>query len=159
MSRVYNIRSMAKGNEAMRGDASTAPDNPGYLRIEEERGPKAHALSYNTTTMQMLVFSSSHHSMELGQNQSGSASSEQPGSGCIMSNKPRMMQMTALSTFDNYGARNGPNTSSPLRSGPSNRERTDNQTKPSTGPIGPMVLVRPVLRLVRSSVLILLNTY
>ena len=143
----------------MRGDASAAPDNPGILRIREERGHEACAPSYNTMMMQMLVSSLFCRSMELGQNQSGSASSEQPGSGCIMSNKPRMMQMTALSTFDNYGARNGPNTSSPLRSGPSNRERTDNQTKPSTGPIGPMVPVRPVLRLVRSSVLILLNTY
>ena len=76
MSGSIKTRSMAKGNEAARGDTSAAPDNPGYLRIEEERGHKARALSYNTTMTQMLVLSSSRHSMELGQNQSGSASSE-----------------------------------------------------------------------------------
>ena len=94
----------------MRGNASAAPDNPGSLRIREERGHEARALSNNTMTMQMLVSSSSHHSIERGQNQSGSASSERPVNGRTMSNKARMMQTTALSTFDDYGAGNNPNT-------------------------------------------------
>ena len=103
-------RSMAKGNEATRGNTSAAPDNSGNLKIEEERGHKAHALSYNTTIMQMLTSSLSHCSIEWGQNQSGSASSEQPGSGHTTSNKARMMQTTASSTFDDYRAGNGPGT-------------------------------------------------
>ena len=62
--------------------------------------------------MQMLTSSSSsHRSIEQGQNQSGSASSERPGSRCTTSNEARMMQTTASSTFDDYGAGNGPNTS------------------------------------------------
>ena len=64
MSGYYNTRSMAKGNKAMRGNTSTAPDNPGNSRIREERGHKAHALSYNTTIMQMLTSSLSHCSIE-----------------------------------------------------------------------------------------------
>ena len=48
---------------------------------------------------------------------------------------------------------------SALRSGPSNRERTNDRTKPLTSPIGLTVPVQPVLQLVRSSVLIPLNTY
>ena len=51
-------------------------------------------LQNNTMTTQKLVSSLSHCSMELGQNKSGSASSEQPGSGCMMSNEARMMQTT-----------------------------------------------------------------
>ena len=50
MSGVYNTRSMAKGNEAVRGDASATPDNPGYSRIREERGHEARVPSNNTTT-------------------------------------------------------------------------------------------------------------
>ena len=94
MSGCYNTRSMAKGNESMRGDASAAPENPGILRKKEERGHKAHARLNNTMTTQKLVSSLSHCSMELGQNKSGSASSERPGSGCMMSNEARMMQTT-----------------------------------------------------------------
>ena len=75
MSGSIKTRSMAKGNEATRGDTSAAPDNPGNSRIEEERGLEAHAPSYNTTMTQMLTSSSFRCSMELGQNQSGSASS------------------------------------------------------------------------------------
>ena len=111
MSGSIKNRSMAKGNEATRGDASAAPDNPGNSRIREERGHEARALSNNTTTTQMLMSSSSHRSIERGQNQSGSASSERPGSRCMTSNEARTMQTTASSTFDNYGAGNGPNTS------------------------------------------------
>ena len=111
MSGSIKTRSMAKGNEAARGDTSTTPDNPGNLRIRKERGHEARALSNNTTTTQMLVSSSSHRSIERGQNQSGSASSERPGSRCTMSNEARMMQRIASSTFDDYGAGNGPNTS------------------------------------------------
>ena len=110
MSGCYNTRSMAKGNEAMRGDASATPDNPGYSRIKEERGHKACAPSNNTMMMQKLALSLSHSSIEQGQNQSHSASSEQPGSGHTMSNEARMMQTTASSTFDDYRAGNGPNT-------------------------------------------------
>ena len=102
---------MAKGNEAARGNASAAPDNPGNSRIREERGHEARALSYNTMTTQTLASSSSHRSIERGQNQSGSASSERPGSHCTTSNEARTMQTTASSTFDNYGPGNGPNTS------------------------------------------------
>ena len=76
MSGSIKTRSMAKGNEAMRGDRSAAPDNPGNSRIREERGHEACALSNNTTTTQMLASLSSHRSIERGQNQSGSASSE-----------------------------------------------------------------------------------
>ena len=43
---------MAKGNKAARGDTSATPDNPGNLRIREERGHEARAPSNNTTTMQ-----------------------------------------------------------------------------------------------------------
>ena len=111
MSGSIKTRSIAKGNEATRGDTSAAPDNPGNLRIREERGHKACALSYNTTTMQMFASSSSHRSMELGQNQSSSALSEQPWHGRTTSNEPRMMQTTALLMFDDYGAGNSPNTS------------------------------------------------
>ena len=73
---------MAKGNEAMRDDASATPDNPGYSRIREERGHKACDPLYNTTMTQMLASSSSRRSIERGQNQSGSALSERPGSHC-----------------------------------------------------------------------------
>ena len=104
MSGVYKTRSMAKGNEATRGDASATPDNPKYSRIEEEKGHEACALSYNTTTTQILASSSSRCSIERGQNQSGSASSERPGSRCTTSNEARTMQTTASSTFDDYGA-------------------------------------------------------
>ena len=100
MSGVYETRSMAKGNETTRGNASATPDNPGNSRIREERGHKAHAPSHNRMTMQMLASSSSPRSMELGQNQSSSASSERPGSRCTMSNEARMMQMTASSMSD-----------------------------------------------------------
>ena len=96
MSRVYNIRSMAKGNKAARGNTSAAPDNPGNSRIREEWGHEARAPSNNTTMMQKLALSSSHRSIEQGQNQTGSASSERPGNGCTMSNEARMMQMTIL---------------------------------------------------------------
>ena len=125
MSGVYNTRSMAKGNEATRGDASAAPDNPGNSRIEEERGHEAHATSHNRTMTQMLTSSLSHRSMELGQNQSGSASPEQPGSGHMMSNEARMMQTAASSTFDNYGARNSPGPSGTS----SNDPMTPNDTR------------------------------
>ena len=57
MSGVYKIRSMAKGNEATRGDASATPDNPGNSRIREERGHEACALSNNTTMTQIFVSS------------------------------------------------------------------------------------------------------
>ena len=76
MSGVHKTRSMAKGNKTTRGNASATPDNPGNLRMREERGHEAHALSYNTPTMQTLALLSSHRSMELGQNWSGSALSE-----------------------------------------------------------------------------------
>ena len=76
MSGCYNTRSMAKGNEVTRGDASATPDNPENLRIREERGHEARALSYNTMTMQTLTSLLSHRSIERGQNQSGSGSSE-----------------------------------------------------------------------------------
>ena len=46
---------MAKGNEAMRGDTSAAPDNPGNSKIREERGHEARALSYNTMMMKTLL--------------------------------------------------------------------------------------------------------
>src|SRR5271154_3901365 len=111
MSGVYNTRSMAKGNEAARSDASAAPDNPGNSRIREERGHEACALSNNTTTTQTFASSSTHRSIERGQNQTGSASSELPGNGRTTSNEARTMQTTASSTFDDYGAGNGPNTS------------------------------------------------
>ena len=68
--------------------------------------------------MQMLVSSLSRRSMEQGQNQSGSASSEQSGSGRTMSNEARMMQTTALLTFNDYGAGNGLNTSGTSSSNP-----------------------------------------
>ena len=55
MSGSIKTRSMAKGNEAARGDASTAPDNPGNSRIREERGHEACALSYNTTMTQIVA--------------------------------------------------------------------------------------------------------
>ena len=58
MSGSIKTRSMAKGNEATRGNTSAAPDNPGNSRIREERGHEAHALSYNTMMMQMLTLSS-----------------------------------------------------------------------------------------------------
>ena len=118
MSGYIKTRSMAKGNEAARGDTSTTPDNPGNLRIREERGHKARALSNNTTTTQMLALSSSHCSIERGQNQTGSASSERPGSCCTTSNEARTMQRTASSTFDDYGAGNGPNISGTSSSNP-----------------------------------------
>ena len=111
MSGVYKTRSMAKGNEATRGDTSATPDNPGNSRIREERGHEARAPSNNTTTLQMLALSSSHCSIEQGQNQSGSASSEQPGSHRTTSNKARTMQMTASLTLDDYRAGNSPGTS------------------------------------------------
>ena len=121
MSGYIKTRSRTKGNETMRGDASATPDNPGNSRIREERGHEARAPSNNTTTTQKLASSSFHCSMELGQNQYGSASlerpgsvptsSEQPGNGRTMPNDARAMQTTASSTFDNYGAGNGPNTS------------------------------------------------
>ena len=121
MSGYIKTRSRTKGNETTRGDASAAPDNPGISGIREERGHKARALSNNTTTTQMLVSSSFHRSMELGQNQYGSASlerpgsvptsSERPGNGHTTPNVARAMQTTASSTFDDYGAGNGPNTS------------------------------------------------
>ena len=118
MSGYIKTRSMAKGNKATRGDASAAPDNPKYLRIEEERGHEARALSNNTMTMQILMSSSSHHSIERGQNQSGSALSERPGSGHTTSNEARMMQMIASSTFDDNRAGNGPGTSGTSSSDP-----------------------------------------
>ena len=121
MSGSIKNRSMAKGNEATRGDASAAPDNPGNLRIREERGHEARAPSNNTTTTQKHTSSSFHHSMELGQNQYGSASLERPGSvptssewpwnSRTMPNVARAMQTTASSMFDDYGAGNGPSTS------------------------------------------------
>ena len=134
MPGCYNTRYMAKCNEATRGNASTSPDSPGNSRMKEERGHEAHARSYNTTTMQKLVSSSSHHSMELWQNQSGSALSEWPGSGHMTSNKARMMQMTALSMSDNYGAGNGPGTSGTLSNVPttSNDARMVQTAAPSS---------------------------
>ena len=111
MSGSIKTRSRTKGNKTTRGDASAAPDNPGNSRIREERGHKAHALSNNTTTTQMLVSSSTHRSIERGQNETGSASSERPGNGRTTSTEARTMQTTASSTFDDYGAGNGPNTS------------------------------------------------
>ena len=109
---------MAKGNEATRGDTSATPNNPKYLRIEEERGHEACALSNNTMTTQILASSLSHRSIERGQNQSGSVSSEWPGSGCTSSNKARAMQRTASSMFDDYRAGNGPGTSGASSSDP-----------------------------------------
>ena len=111
MSGSIKTRSRTKGNETTRGDASAAPDDPGISGIREERGHEARALSNNTTTTQMLASSLTHRSIEWGQNQSGSALSERPGSRCMTSNEARTMQTTASSTFDNYGAGNGPNTS------------------------------------------------
>ena len=121
MSGYIKTRSRTKGNETTRGDASAAPDNPGISGLREERGHEARALSNNTTTMQMLASSSFHCSMELGQNQYGSASLEQPGSipasserpgnGRMTPNEARAMPTTASSTFDDYGAGNGPNIS------------------------------------------------
>ena len=118
MSGSIKTRSMAKGNEAMRGDAPAAPDNPGNSRIRQERGHEACAPSDNTTMMQRLASLLFHRSMELGQNQYGSASLEQPGSVPTMSewpgsiqttsNEARMMQMAASSMFDDYRAENGP---------------------------------------------------
>ena len=74
MSGSIKTRSMAKGNKATRGDTSATPDNPEHLRIEEERGHEVHATSHNRMMTQMLTSSSFHCSMELEQNQSGSAS-------------------------------------------------------------------------------------
>ena len=111
MSGHYKTRSATKGNKTARGDTSATPDNPGNLRKHEERGHEAHATSYSRMTIQMLALLSSHRSMELGQNQSGSASSEWPGSGCTTPNNARMMQMAALLMLDGYWARNGPGTS------------------------------------------------
>ena len=45
-------------------------------------------------------------------------SSDLPGSRCTTSNEARTMQTTASSTFDNYGAGNGPNTSGMSSSDP-----------------------------------------
>ena len=121
MSGYIKTRSRTKGNKTTMGDASAAPDNPGNSRIREERGHEVRALSNNTMTTRMLTSSSFHRSMELGQNQYGSASlerpgsvptsSERPGNGRTTPNDARAMQTTASSTFDDYGAGNGPNTS------------------------------------------------
>ena len=134
MSGSIKTRSMGKGNKAVRGDTSAAPDNLKYLRIEEERGHEACALSYNIMMMQILASLSSHPSIEQGQNQSGSVSSEWPGSGHMMSNKARMMQTTASSMFDDYRARNGPGTSGTLSSDPttSNNARMVQMIAPSS---------------------------
>ena len=69
MSGCYNTRSMAKGNEATRGNTSATPDNPGNSRIKEERGHKVCATSYNRMMTQILASLLLYCSMELGQNQ------------------------------------------------------------------------------------------
>ena len=62
MSGHIKTRSMPKGNEAMRGDASTTPDNPKYLRIEEERGHEVCATSQqNDDTNACIVVVSSFY--------------------------------------------------------------------------------------------------
>ena len=120
MSGYIKTRSRTKGNKTTRGNASAAPDSPGISGIREERGHEACALSNNTMTTQMLASSSFHCSMELGQNQYGSASLEQPGSipasserpgnGRTTPNEARAMQTTALSTFNQHLTTMGPET-------------------------------------------------
>jgi hypothetical protein len=69
------LRSTTTGNETARGDASAAPDNPGTSPIAKEEGHEVCAMSNDEKMMQVLALSSSHRSIDLGENQDSSTMS------------------------------------------------------------------------------------